>query len=77
MTATLRLRENQLAKLRKTAGLATDSALAARMGMDPGTVSRVLNGKQAPGPRFIAALVLCFPGWEIDDLFEVTTEDAA
>lgn len=77
MVATLRLREDQLDKIRKTAGLSTDASLAARMNMDPGTVSRVLRGKQTPGPRFIAALVGCFPGWDIDDLFVITTEDAA
>lgn len=78
MTATLRLRVEQLAKLRTLAGITTDDALAKRMRMDPATVSRVLRGKQTPGPRFIAALVDCFPGWDLDDLFEVIpAEDAA
>ncbi len=78
MTATLRLRVDQLAKLRTLAGITTDDALAKRMRMDPATVSRVLRGKQTPGPRFIAALVECFPGWDLDDLFEIVpAEDAA
>lgn len=75
MTATLRLRADQLAKLRTLAGIVTDDALAKRMNMDPATVSRVLRGKQTPGPRFMAALVACFPGWDLDDLFEIVPAD--
>ena len=57
MVATLKLRTEQLAKYRTLAGLTTDRALAERMGFDPGNLSRVLAGKQAPGPKFIAAIV--------------------
>lgn len=71
VTATLRLRTAQLVKYRTLAGIATDDSLAKRMGVDPATVSRVLRGKQEPGPRFIAALVAAFPGMDLDDLFEV------
>lgn len=71
MVATLRLRSEQLTKLRRLAGITTDDALAKRMGVDPATVSRVLRGKQEPGPKFIAALVDAFPGFDLDDLFEV------
>lgn len=77
MTATLRLRTDQLAKFRKLAGVATDDALAKRMGVDPGTVSRVLRGKNEPSPKFIAALVAAFPGMDLDDLFEVVTAEVA
>lgn len=77
MTTTLRLRADQLRKLRTLAGITTDAALAERMGMDPATVSRVLSGRNAPGPRFMAALVGCFPGWDLDDLFEVIGGDEA
>lgn len=77
MTATLRLRAQQLAKYRKLAGITTDDALARRMGVDPATVSRVLRGKQEPGSKFIAALVAAFPGMDLDDLFEVVTEKEA
>jgi transcriptional regulator with XRE-family HTH domain len=71
MTATLRLRTEQLAKYRTLAGITKDTDLAARMGVDPGSVSRVLHGKQEPGGRFIASLVDAFPGMDLDDLFEV------
>lgn len=77
MTTTLRLRTDQLEKMRRLAGIQTDAALAERMGVDPATVSRVLKGKNSPGPKFMAALVGCFPGFDLDDLFEVVTEAAA
>lgn len=76
MTATLRLRTEQVAKYRSLAGLATDRALAERMDFDAGNLSRVLAGKQAPGPKFIAALVAAFPGLDLDDLFEVVPDAA-
>lgn len=71
MDATLHLKDDQLKKFRVLAGLTTDTALAERMGQDPGNLSRVLRGKQEPGPKFIARLVGAFPGMDIDDLFEV------
>lgn len=71
VAATLRLRTEQLAKMRRLAGLTTNRALAERMNYDEGNLSRVLAGKQTPGPRFIAALVSAFPGFDMDDLFEV------
>ena len=77
MTTTLRLRTDQLTKMRRLAGIQTDAALAERMGVDPATVSRVLKGKNSPGPKFMAALVSCFPGFDLDDLFEVVTDTAA
>jgi len=77
VNTTLRLRAGQLKKLRTVSGITTDAALAARMGMDPATVSRVLSGRAAPGPKFMAALVSCFPGWDLDDLFEVIEGDDA
>lgn len=75
MTATLRLRTDQLKKIRGWVGLTTDAALAQRMGIDAGNLSRVLRGVQQPGPKFIAAL--CFAlNAELADLFEVVAPDA-
>ena len=76
MTATLRLRTEQVTNYRRLAGLTTDRALAERMDFDAGNLSRVLAGKQAPGPKFIAALVAAFPGLDLDDLFEVVPDAA-
>lgn len=80
MTAILRLKTEQLAKIRSWTGLTTDTALAEAMGIDAGNLSRVLRGKQQPGPKFIAALVTALKA-DLEDLFEVvddgTTEDVA
>lgn len=77
MATTLRLRTEQLMKLRKLAGLDTNAALAQRMNFDAGNLSRVLAGKQQPGPKFMAALVSAFPGFSLDDLFEVVGDKEA
>lgn len=75
MAATLVLKSDALAKYRRIAGLDTQTALAERMQFDAGNLSRVLAGKQVPGPKFIAALVGAFPGLTLDDLFEVIDSD--
>lgn len=76
MTATLKLKTEMVSKIRGWKGLRTDSALAEAMGIDAGNLSRVLRGKQQPGPKFIAALCAALEA-ELDDLFEITTDDAA
>lgn len=76
MTAMLKLKTEMVSKIRGWKGLRTDSALAEAMGIDAGNLSRVLRGKQQPGPKFIAALCAALEA-ELDDLFEITTDDAA
>lgn len=78
MVATLRLRRDQLTKIRKWKGVTTDAALAATMGIDAGNLSRVLSEvhPQQPGPKFIAALCVALDA-ELDDLFEVVTSEGA
>ena len=78
MVATLRLKTETLANYRRLAGLKTDAALAHRMGIDAGNLSRVLKGTQQPGPKFIAAMCDAFEA-RLEELFEVvdTDEDAA
>ncbi len=78
MTATLQLKREMLAKIRKWKGLGTDASLALAMGIDAGNLSRVLKGTQQPGPKFIAALCEAF-GARLEELFEVVVadEDAA
>ncbi|MDN4173962.1 helix-turn-helix transcriptional regulator [Nocardioides sp. SOB77] len=73
MTAVLRLKTDQLDKIRRWVGLTTDTALAEAMGIDAGNLSRVLRGKQQPGPKFIAALVTALKA-DLEDLFEVVEE---
>lgn len=74
MTATLRLRTDQLKKIRGWVGLKTDAALAERMNIDAGNLSRVLRGVQQPGPKFIAALCYALDA-DLADLFEVVAPD--
>lgn len=76
MVATLRLKTEQVAKIRGWMKLKTDAALAERMGIDAGNLSRVLRGKQQPGPRFIASLCTALEA-DLEDLFEVVGEDVA
>lgn len=76
MIATLRLRTDNLAKIKRWKGIETDAQLAAAMGIDAGNLSRVLRGTQQPGPRFIAALCHALDA-ELDDLFEIVPEEAA
>lgn len=76
MTATLVLKRDQLAKIRKWVGLNTDASLALKMGIDAGNLSRVLKGTQQPGPKFIAALCSALDA-ELGDLFEVVEMDQA
>ena len=76
MTATLRLKTEQLSKIRRWVGLTTDASLATRMGIDAGNLSRVLRGLQQPGPRFIAGLCLAL-GEPMHKLFVVEDKEAA
>lgn len=72
--ATLVLRGDNLNKYRRLAGLETDASLARRIGVDPTTVYRVLNGRTAPSARFIAGIVDAFGADLFPDLFEVVPD---
>jgi len=69
--ATLALRGDKLAVYRLRAGLETDAGLARRIGVDPTTVYRVLNGRTAMSARFIAGIIDAFGVEAFPDLFEV------
>lgn len=66
----VRLRLAQFDALAQRQGLATDTAKAEFIGIDKGTLSRVVNGEGLPGERFIAACIATF-GAAFEDLFEV------
>lgn len=53
---TITLRLDVVNALRKTKGLQSDHDLAAAMGLNRSSISRVMRGVSQPGPRFIAAL---------------------
>ena len=78
MVATLRLKMEMVTKIRGWKGLKTDTSLAEAMDIDAGNLSRVLRGRQQPGPKFIASLCKALDA-ELDDLFEVVSgeDDAA
>jgi len=72
--ATLVLRNDKFNAYRRLAGLETDASLARRLGMDPTTVYRVLNGKTTMSARFIAGIVDTFGADLFADLFEVVPD---
>lgn len=74
MVATLRLKTEMVGKIRGWKGLKTDASLAEAMGIDAGNLSRVLRGRQQPGPKFIASLCTALDA-ELDDLFEVVNDE--
>ncbi len=71
--ANLALKSDQIAKIRRWKGLSTNTALAQAMQTDAGNLSRILAGKQQPGPRFIASLCMALDA-ELDDLFASVEE---
>lgn len=70
MMAKFKLRPDGLAEYRRRAGIDTNKALAGRIGMTEGQVSRVLRGDD-PGTKFVAGVLLLFGTDAFDDLFEV------
>jgi transcriptional regulator with XRE-family HTH domain len=73
--ATLELNHAGMKKIRRLAGLVHDHQLATTINVDATTVSRVLTGKSAPGPRFIAGCVEAFGADCFTDLFNVVPDD--
>lgn len=61
MTVMLRLRVNELTKMRTLAAVKSYAKLTARVETNIATVSHALRDKQIPGPGFMAQLVRFFP----------------
>jgi transcriptional regulator with XRE-family HTH domain len=57
---TLAVNHEGLQRLRKRAFIEDDKELARGLGVDPATVHRVLNGKNAPSAAFIAGALQLF-----------------
>jgi transcriptional regulator with XRE-family HTH domain len=72
--STLAINEEGLQSLRDEYKIVNDSELAERLQMNKGTVSRVLAGKSAPGPRFIASVLTSFPV-KFEDVFDSITDE--
>ena len=72
-TPTLKIRWDLVAALREVKGLDTDLKLARAMGINPGNLSRVIAGKQQPGPKFMASLCRALDA-SLNVLFEIVDE---
>lgn len=70
MTATIRLKTEQLTKYMALTGIDT-ATLARTTGLARSSVNRVMRGVHAPGERFIAGVLTAFPALDFDDLFTV------
>lgn len=77
MLSTLQINPVGLAKIRRLTKTDLDWKFAEAIQVNPATVSRVLTGKAAPGPKFIAGCVEAFGGDCFADLFTVVPDDDA
>lgn len=59
----------RLDALRDAHGIATDAELARRIGVHPGTLLRIREGKVIASNEFLAKLAVAFPHVSKDDLF--------
>lgn len=58
------------------AGLFTERQQAEVLGVTRETLNRVRNGRQAPGPEFIAAVRIAFPTADTGKLFRLVEKAA-
>jgi len=75
LAKTLAINEDGLAQIRSEFRVVQDKDLAERLGVNKATVSRILQGKAAPGPQFIAAMLVAFP-IKFEAIFDVVVDDA-
>lgn len=71
-TAALRLNPEGVALIRGIAQIKSDREFADRIGVDPSTFYRVINGYSAPGVKFIVGAVTAFGPDCFKYLFEVS-----
>lgn len=76
MAARIRLRTREFENFCDLKGWKTRTQTAEGLKVNVATVSRVLDGKTAPGEQFIAAVLAAFPRMLFADLFEVHTDEA-
>ena len=60
VTTRLVLRQDGVQMLSKRHYIPSSAALARRMNIDPGQLSRALHGKAQPGPQLICGLITVF-----------------
>lgn len=73
--ATITIRKDALTSLLRLARITTDREFAECIGMNPSSVSRILNGTQAPGTAFIASVCFYFGTDLFEDLFDIVSTD--
>jgi DNA-binding XRE family transcriptional regulator len=72
---TLGIDDDGLKRLRRAyAGIDTDKLLAQSIDMSTPTVNRVINGRYAPGPRFIASIWKVFGAQWVTEVFKVVED---
>ncbi len=69
MAARLQLRQGIIDRLRESRGIPSEEVMARMIGVDRGTLRRVVNGAQ-PSGTFVANASVAF-GMGIGELFEV------
>lgn len=67
----VRLKTSVFERITGEAGLDTDTAIAAQLGMNQASIWRVLHRKTTPSASFIAGVLASFPGVQFEDVFEV------
>jgi plasmid maintenance system antidote protein VapI len=73
----IKLREDDLARVRADAGLTTTSALARAMRMHRAAVGRALDGDRGIGGDFLTGLARAFPTTDVKTLFEIVDDEKA
>jgi hypothetical protein len=72
---TLGIDDDGLKRLRRAyQDIDTDKLLAQTIEMSTPTVNRVINGRYAPGPRFIAAVWKAFGAQWVTEIFKVVED---
>lgn len=72
---TLGINEAGLKRLRRAyQDVDTDKLLAQSLDMSVPTVNRVINGRYAPGPRFIASVWKVFGAQWVTEVFKVVED---
>lgn len=68
---TLKLNVESFERHCEKAGLRTRKAVARRLEIDEATLSRVMNGQAAPGPKFVAGAIVAFGTTTFGHIFRV------
>lgn len=68
----IRLRSDKWSAMCAAANLHSESEVASVLGVSRQHVWRIHSGERTPGPDFIAAVLMAFPGVRFEHIFEPT-----